>query len=68
MNDPDLKALGRLHTADEAMKAVAIAASIFERYSFDLIYARPNQTPATWKAELEGAIAIARATTCRCTS
>ena len=41
MNDADLKALGRLHTVDEAMAAVAIAASIFERYSFDLIYARP---------------------------
>ena len=60
MNDADLKALGRLHTADEAMKAVGIAASIFERYSFDLMYARPNQTAAGWRAELQGAIARAR--------
>ncbi len=60
MNDADLKALGRLHTADEAMKAVGIAASIFERYSFDLMYARPNQTPAAWRAELQGAISRAR--------
>ena len=60
MNDADLKALGRLHTAEEAMKAVAIAGSIFERYSFDLMYARPNQTAAAWKAELQGAIARAR--------
>ncbi len=60
MNDPDLKALGRLHTAAEAMRAVGIAASIFERYSFDLIYARPGQTPAAWRAELEAGIARAR--------
>jgi oxygen-independent coproporphyrinogen-3 oxidase len=59
MNDPDLKALGRLHTADEAMAAVAVAASIFERFSFDLIYARPGQTPAAWKKELQAAIAHA---------
>jgi putative oxygen-independent coproporphyrinogen III oxidase len=59
MNDADLKALGRLHTADEAMAAVAVAASIFERFSFDLIYARPGQTPSAWKAELQAAIAHA---------
>ncbi len=59
MNDADLKALGRLHTADEAMAAVAVAASIFERFSFDLIYARPGQTPAAWKSELQAAIARA---------
>ena len=56
MNDTDLKALGRLHTVEEAMKAVGIAASTFERYSFDLIYARPFQSPAAWKAELNDAI------------
>jgi len=60
MNDADLKALGRLHTAEEAMKAVSIAASIFDRYSFDLMYARPNQSPAAWKAELQSAIMRAR--------
>ena len=60
MNDADLKALGRMHTADEAMKAVGIAGQIFDRYSFDLIYARPDQTPAAWKAELEQAIERAR--------
>ncbi len=56
MNDADLKALGRLHTVEEAMTAVAIAASAFDRYSFDLIYARPGQTPEAWKAELGTAI------------
>ncbi len=56
MNDRDLKALGRLHSAAEAMAAVEIAAGAFERYSFDLIYARPGQTPAEWRAELSAAI------------
>ena len=56
MNDTDLRALGRLHSASEAMAAVAMASMIFERYSFDLIYARPRQTPAAWAAELEEAI------------
>ncbi|MGL4445194.1 MAG: radical SAM family heme chaperone HemW, partial [Alsobacter sp.] len=56
MNDADLRALGRLHSASEAMAAVAMASTIFERYSFDLIYARPRQTPAAWAAELEEAI------------
>jgi putative oxygen-independent coproporphyrinogen III oxidase len=57
LNDTDLKALGRLHSVEEALRAVKTAASIFQRYSFDLIYARsPEQTPAAWQAELETAI------------
>ncbi len=60
MNDPDLKALGRLHTAAEAMTAVKIAGSIFERYSFDLIYARPHQSVAAWRAELLAGLERAR--------
>lgn len=56
LNDTSLKELGRLHTAQEALAAVAIARSIFDRYSFDLIYARPRQTPAEWAAELKQAI------------
>ncbi len=59
LNDPDLKRLGRMHSVDEALGAVKIAASIFERYSFDLIYARPGQTPQAWGAELEQAISHA---------
>jgi oxygen-independent coproporphyrinogen-3 oxidase len=59
MNDHDLKTLGRLHSADEAKAAIKIAASIFDRYSFDLIYARPNQTPESWVNELKEAIALA---------
>ena len=56
MNDADLKALGRLHTVEEAMAAVGIATSLFERSSFDLIYARPGQSPQAWREELEDAI------------
>jgi oxygen-independent coproporphyrinogen-3 oxidase len=56
MDDASLQGLGRLHTAQEAMAAVAIARATFERYSFDLIYARPGQTPAQWATELNGAI------------
>jgi oxygen-independent coproporphyrinogen-3 oxidase len=59
LNDPDLRRLGRMHSAEEALKAVRIAASLFERFSFDLIYARPNQTPEAWRAELEAALAQA---------
>ena len=59
LDDAALKELGRLHTAREALDAVAVARAIFERYSFDLIYARPGQTPAAWAAELARAIAEA---------
>jgi putative oxygen-independent coproporphyrinogen III oxidase len=56
LNDPDLRRLGRTHTADEAIAAVKVAAESLERFSFDLIYARPDQTPAAWAAELKQAI------------
>jgi oxygen-independent coproporphyrinogen-3 oxidase len=59
LDDASLKALGRLHTAREALDAVAIARAAFDRYSFDLIYARPDQTPAMWTEELQRAIAEA---------
>jgi putative oxygen-independent coproporphyrinogen III oxidase len=59
LDDGALAALGRLHTAHEALDAVAIARAVFERYSFDLIYARPQQTAAEWAAELKRAIAEA---------
>lgn len=55
MNDADLRALGRLHTAAEAMTAVGVASAIFDRFSFDLIYARPDQTPEAWRKELSEA-------------
>ena len=56
LNDTDLRALGRLHTVDEALRAVELAQSVFPRVSFDLIYARPNQTSAQWASELERAL------------
>src|SRR3982075_2332210 len=59
LDDASLKALGRLHTAQEALDAVAIARTAFERYSFDLIYARPDQTPQMWADELKIAISEA---------
>jgi putative oxygen-independent coproporphyrinogen III oxidase len=59
LDDAALSALGRTHTAREALDAVAIARRIFERYSFDLIYARPAQTPEAWRAELKHAISEA---------
>jgi len=59
LDDGALKELGRLHTAQEALDAVAVARANFERYSFDLIYARPRQTPAAWGPELKRAIAEA---------
>jgi putative oxygen-independent coproporphyrinogen III oxidase len=59
LDDASLKALGRLHTAREALDAVAIARTAFDRYSFDLIYARPDQTPRMWADELKLAIAEA---------
>jgi putative oxygen-independent coproporphyrinogen III oxidase len=59
LDNTALKQLGRLHTAQEALAAVAVARSIFDRYSFDLIYARPRQTLEAWGAELKRAIAEA---------
>ena len=59
LDDISLKELGRLHSAREALDAVAIARKSFERYSFDLIYARPDQTPAMWADELKLAISEA---------
>jgi putative oxygen-independent coproporphyrinogen III oxidase len=59
LDDDALKSLGRTHTAEEALAAVAIARCAFERYSFDLIYARQGQTPQAWAAELKRAIAEA---------
>src|SRR5690349_16549797 len=56
LDDAALAALGRLHTAAEAFAAVAIARATFPRYSFDLIYARPEQTVAAWRDELARAI------------
>ncbi len=59
LRDESLQQLGRQHSAAEAIAAVKTAAGIFDRYSFDLIYARPGQTEAMWRAELAEALALA---------
>ena len=56
LNDADLKFLGREHSAKEAMATIEIAANIFDNFSFDLIYARPQQTLINWEKELSQAI------------
>lgn len=58
MNDADLKALGRLHSASEALQAVNIARKTFDRVSFDLIYARQNQSVPAWEKELAMALSF----------
>lgn len=59
LDDKQLRFLGRLHSAEEARKAIALAREIFPRLSFDLIYARPGQKIAEWEEELRQAIALA---------
>ena len=58
LNDSDLKLLGRLHTVDEGLRAIEIAQSLFSRVSFDLIYARQDQSLENWQAELNRALAL----------
>ena len=59
LDDASLNGLGRLHPAREALAAVAIARAAFDRYSFALIYARPDQTAQLWADELKLAISEA---------
>jgi oxygen-independent coproporphyrinogen-3 oxidase len=59
LDDESLKALGRQHDATGALQAVRTAAKLFDRYSFDLIYARPGQTAVAWREELGRALAEA---------
>ena len=56
LNDQALKFLGRGHSAAEALAAVDTAARLFDRFSFDLIYGRPEQTVDCWSAELRRAL------------
>ena len=54
-----LRTLGRLHDCDEAIAAIEHARNSFPRFSFDLIYARPGQSLAAWRQELEEALSLA---------
>lgn len=56
LNDRDLAFLGRKHSIADARRAWENAARIFPRVSFDLIYARPQQTVAAWRSELQEAL------------
>ncbi|MDR5652658.1 radical SAM family heme chaperone HemW [Ruixingdingia sedimenti] len=58
LDDESLRLLGRLHSAGEGRRAIGIAQDLFERVSFDLIYARQNQSAEDWQAELRAALAI----------
>ena len=58
LNDPDLKALGRMHTAAEGLAAFHIARNTFDRVSFDLMYGRQNQSLTQWESELSRALSL----------
>ena len=58
LDDTSLKYLGRLHTGKDAIIAVQTAQSVFDRVSFDLIYARQNQTIKAWEEELLSALSL----------
>jgi oxygen-independent coproporphyrinogen-3 oxidase len=59
LDDASLKALGRQHSAAEALEALALAKRHFDRVSFDLIYAREGQTAKAWAEELSHALGFA---------
>jgi putative oxygen-independent coproporphyrinogen III oxidase len=59
LNNTDLKALGRMHTVEEARQAFDIARKTFINVSFDLIYARQNQSLTDWRSELTEALDMA---------
>ena len=58
LNDADLRALGRLHSASDAIRAMETARDTFDRVSIDLIYARQHQTAERWEAELHHALSF----------
>ncbi len=59
LNDDELKRLGRIHTVAESKRALDVARAAFDRFSFDLIYARPGQTASAWRTELAEALSLA---------
>lgn len=59
LNDKDLRKLGRLHSVAEAFAAIETGKSVFDRVSFDLIYARQDQDLGHWRDELSTALDIA---------
>ncbi len=59
LNETSLRMLGRQHSAAQAVAALELGKREFPRVSFDLIYARPGQSVAEWRAELRQALALA---------
>ena len=59
LRDDDLRRLGRLHSVTDAKAAISLAQSLFDRVSFDLIYARQDQTLTDWEEELGEALRMA---------
>lgn len=58
LNDSDLRRLGRMHDTGQARAAIRAAQDTFDRFSFDLIYARQDQSAIGWEKELKEALAI----------
>jgi oxygen-independent coproporphyrinogen-3 oxidase len=58
LEDEALVQLGRNHDAAAGRRATQTALKVFSRVSIDLIYARPDQTPQAWAAELDAAVAL----------
>ncbi|MBR1374163.1 radical SAM family heme chaperone HemW [bacterium] len=58
LNQNDLKFLGRTHSVNEALQAMALAAQTFEKFSIDLIYARPQQIWEDWVKEIDLALSF----------
>ncbi|MFY7745024.1 MAG: radical SAM family heme chaperone HemW [Erythrobacter sp.] len=56
LDDAELRFLGRLHGADEALRSLGTAQAHFARVSFDMIYALPGHTPELWEARLTRAL------------
>lgn len=59
LRQESLSFLGRQHSVQEAIKALEVAKKTFDRFSFDLIYARPEQTVPQWEQELKEAMTLA---------
>lgn len=58
LNEDRLKFLGRKHSAEDAVNAISSATKLFDRYSFDLIYASENQSLQEWQSELKQALPL----------
>jgi len=59
LDDEALRFLGRRHDRGQAIRALETAATVFDRRSFDLICARPGQSPKSWSTELDEALGLA---------